>query len=172
MKTINKNWLWVIGGLLLLNVSLLAFIWIKKPDHKPPPFLEEKLAFTADQQQQFEKLRNSHMREMDRLRKDIDALRDELYGTSGSSDEKVREITTQLGNKKAEGDLLTYRHFQEVRAICTPEQQQEFDKLINEIVRGMNGRPIPPQGERGGQGRGDGPPEGRRPPPGERLPPP
>lgn len=167
MRTIHKNWLWVIGGLLLLNISLLAFIWIKKPDHKPPPFLEEKLNLSDSQKERFEQFRKEHRSKMDDIKEEIDTLKDELYAhfpKEGYSTKEVEGIARKLGAKKAEADVLTFQHFKNLREICTPEQQQEFDQLINEVVRGM-GSPMPPRGERERRKRRDGPPEGRRPPP-------
>ncbi|MDP5140489.1 MAG: hypothetical protein NWP83_08470, partial [Spirosomaceae bacterium] len=79
MKTINKNWLWVIAGLLLLNVTLLGFIWIKKPNAQPPTFLEEKLNFSAEQKQQFEELKAEHRSSMESIKNEIDVLKEEMY---------------------------------------------------------------------------------------------
>lgn len=167
MNTINKNWLWVIGGLLLLNISLLAFIWIKKPDHKPPAFLEEKLNLSADQNEQFEAARDEHRAKMEGIREQIDILKDEMYVNLPKekfSMEEVEDTALKIAAKKAESDVLTFQHFKNLREICTPEQQREFDQLINEIVRGMD-RPMPPPGQGSSDNRGDGPPGGRRPPP-------
>ncbi|MDP5122141.1 MAG: Spy/CpxP family protein refolding chaperone [Spirosomaceae bacterium] len=167
MKTINKNWLWVIGGLMLLNIALLTFIWIKKPNHEPPEFLKEKLGFSEIQKEQFETLKGQHQVQMQGIKVEMERLRDKLYGnfsTVNFTDSQVQELTNQIGEKKAEGDFLTYEHFQEVRKICTPEQQREFDKLISEIVRGIDSQ-MPPPPDRNQEGRGGGPPEGRRPPP-------
>ena len=168
MKTINKNWLWVIGGLMLLNIALLSFIWIKKPNYNPPSFLEGKLNFSESQKQEFENLKADHKSKMKGLTAEVDLLKDKLYSnfsTSGLTNAEIKELTIQLGQQKAESDFLTYQHLKEVRGICTPEQQQEFDKLISEIVRGIDRRmPPPPPGDNRPM-RGEEPPEGRRPPP-------
>jgi hypothetical protein len=166
MRTINRNWLWVIGGMMLLNIALLTFIWVEKPERNPPPFLEEKLKFSQNQHKQFESLKNEHRSKMEGIKTDIERLKDKLYGNFSSTDftdEEARKLAKQIGQKKAESDFLTYQHFQEVREICTREQQQEFDKLISDLVRSMDG-PKPPRGSRP-EGRREGPPEGRMPPP-------
>lgn len=180
MNTINKNWLWVIGGLLLLNITLLGFIWVKKPNHEPPPFLEEKLNLTEDQKEQFERLKAEHMDGMKELESDINRLRDKLYEDFSDeklSDSEVKKISQELGELRAKGDFLTYQHFQDVLAICNSDQQEKFGELVTEIVRGMNGPRAPREGNRGGRPDGPmqgGPPDGRMgpPPSGGPLPPP
>jgi Spy/CpxP family protein refolding chaperone len=164
MKTINKNWLWVIAGILLVNVSLLAFILLGGPRHQPPDFLLEKLNFSEEQKEKFGELKGEHRSTINRQRSEIDALKDKLYENFSSksfTDEEARKITKKIGQREAEGDLLTFQHFREIRNMCTPEQQGKFDRLINEIVRGMNG-PIPPtRGSNDRRAKREGLPEGR-----------
>lgn len=171
MKTINKNWLWVIGGLLLLNITLLGFIWVKKPNRQRPAFLEERLNFSADQKQQLEKLKDEHMDGMKVIKNEIDDLKEELYAgfpEQTLSEDMVEALTAKIGIKKAEAELLTFSHFQELQKICTPEQQKLLGETINDIVKGID-QSVPPNR---GQGDMSGPP---RPPRGEReggMPPP
>jgi Spy/CpxP family protein refolding chaperone len=167
MKIINKNWLWIIGGILLINISLLAFILLGGPRHQPPDFLLEKLNFSEEQKEKFGELKVEHRSIMNRQRAEIDALKDNLYENFSSksfTDEEARKITKKIGQREAEGDLLTFQHFREIRNMCTPEQQGKFDRLINEIVRGMNG-PIPPTRGSNDRRRREEDPGGGKPPP-------
>ncbi|MFT6205909.1 MAG: hypothetical protein ACI9V1_001380 [Spirosomataceae bacterium] len=169
MKTINKNWFWVIGGLLLLNISLLGFIWIKKPNRQPPPFLEEKLNFSVQQKQQFEELKAEHRSSMESIKNEIDALKEEMYAgfpEQTLSKNTLEALAAKIGAKKTESELLTFNHFQELQKICDAEQRKLLGEVINEIVNGID-RPMPPNRE---QGHRSGPPpmrerEGRMPPP-------
>jgi hypothetical protein len=41
---------------------------------------------------------------------------------------------------------MVFRHFQEIRALCTSEQQQKFDRIIQDLLhqQGRRGMPPPP----------------------------
>lgn len=161
---------------MLLNICLLVFIWVKKPNRNPPTFLEENLGFSEQQKNGFEVLRNEHREQTNAIKTDINSLKDELYsnfGDEGIDEEKAKGIAQKIGTKKAEADLITFRHFKAIRKICTPEQQKKLDEIINELVRRMTEQPMPPN-ERNGKERpphgkrppnGDGPPDGMPPPP-------
>ena len=45
-------------------------------------------------------------------------------------------------------EMATFYHFEEVRSICTPDQQKMFDEVIKEALRMMS--PPPPGPPHGG----------------------
>ena len=59
------------------------------------------------------------------------------------------------------GMQITYNHFAEVRALFTETQKTEFDNIISDVIKKMNGRPPHPPHE----GHGPPPPPNGPPPP-------
>lgn len=159
MKTINTKWLWGIASLLALNLVLLLSMFFmgnseKRP--KPSPFLEEALHFTEPQTREFHALRKEHHQKMMERNEEIRKLKDRFFEGITRDVPKVETdaINQKIGELVAEIDRITFEHFKEVRALCTPEQEKEFDKIITELLHGggrQPGQPMPgpPNGKRG-----------------------
>lgn len=182
----NNRWLTIITIFLLTaNMVTLAFLWTnhttndKKENRMRPPngqvfqFLTNELKLDSLQQVSYSKLRDEHQAGTKLLRDSIRKIKDAFFDLLQQPN--VDENTVQAAAKKAseteqQMELLTFRHFQKVRAICNAEQQKKFDAVIKEVLRQMTPRnnrqgPPPPR-------EGEGP--GRRPPPrtGDDFPPP
>lgn len=169
--------LYIITGLLLLiNVATLGFIWytsfklrVEPPLNPPRPdssnsFLADELRFTGEQAQKFESLKKEHRQGVQNIMLQTKGLKDQLFDCIKTGDDvKAKELAQKLSENNKAMELLTYEHFKEVRKICSDEQKVKFDKILIELVRGLEAQSPPPQGER--------PPQGDRPPPpGDRPP--
>ncbi len=140
-------------------------------DRKPPDaFLADELGFEDAQKQQFRALSREHRQHIRGISDDIRALKDALFsGLSDASLESINtdSITTLIGKKEKQRELLTFNYFNEVQELCTAEQKEKFRKIIKDALRrGMRGQGPPPGGR----------PDGNRPPPprdrdGDRRPP-
>jgi periplasmic protein CpxP/Spy len=166
----NKNiGAFSIVGLILLNTVLLVLL-LKKPDvpavinnqsdhgpvmgpdkEGPRRWMEEQMGFTPEQVKQFGMLIEEHRYSMFALRDSIASKREELSKllmsdsvSSGTAD----AITVQIGNLQAELEKVNYKHFADVREMCTPEQKPKFDSIIIEVA-GAIGHGPPPPGEHG-----------------------
>ncbi len=142
----------VILILLLINIATLAFIWTssQRPQNFPPrppdvgEFLTQKLQLTEKQQKQFETLKHAHHEKVEILREKSKNLHDDFFELL-----KQPEIDTTTINLAADAiinnqkalELVTFYHFKEVRAICSPTQQKKFDEVIREALRMMAPRP-------------------------------
>ncbi|MBP9095509.1 MAG: Spy/CpxP family protein refolding chaperone [Ignavibacteria bacterium] len=188
METISKNKLLftIILVLILINVGTLSFMWygrFKGPHPPPPPppppgderqhgpppeakmYLKEQLKLTDSQMEAIDKIRDSHISQIHKLREETHELKDKLFSNLSNPDidsNKLKEITTQIGNNEARVDLIAFDNFREVRKLCTDEQKKKFDEIILDVMR-MNA----PEGRPGGDRRGPPPPDGRRGPPPE-----
>jgi hypothetical protein len=100
---------------------------------------------------------------MDRLRKESTGYRRQLFDNIKNKNTNNADSLTQLiANNQKQIELVTYKHFSQVRDICTDAQKTEFDKIIGDVTRMMNGpHPGPPPGDRQGP-----PPPGREGPDG------
>ena len=187
-STSNRWFTVIILFLLSANMATLAFLWIShnkhnSAEHKPPPpnrevfqFITNELKLDSTQQQAFSKLREEHQAVQRIIQDSIRKAKDAFFALLQQPN--VDTVLLQLAASKTSDldrqlDLLTFRHFQKLRAICTAEQQQKFDSIIQEVLRQMaprKNRQGPPPPFNGGEGpnRRPPPPPGNGPPhPGE-----
>lgn len=184
MASKNKLlWLLVIV-LLLANTATLAFLWWGNKGQAKPgrpdqlkDFLTEQLQLDSAQQRQYQLLITAHRTAADPLRRRVGELKDSLFlllKQSPVNEADKQAATNKIAATVQQLELLHINHFEQVRKLCTPAQQQKFDNLLSDIVRhlsmppgprdpGQDGRQgPPPPGEREGR---PGPPPGEGPPP-------
>jgi periplasmic protein CpxP/Spy len=185
MATASKNkLLWALVILLLVvNTVTLIIFWAgnKQQQQLPVPqgqlgdFIIKKLSLDSTQQQQYGLLRLAHRPAADSLRTQMNRLKDSLFALlrQGNPDDDAKNAATaRIAALTQQLELLHLNHFQQLRAICNPAQQQKFDNILHDIVRRL-GMP-PPRRPDGPPPAGEGPgalPPGERPdgpPPGER----
>ncbi len=193
--TKNKLLTWLVILLLIANVASIALFWIGK--NKPPrpaqngspaAFLTKELQLDSMQQQLFEVLRKEHHDSAEKIRAQIKDAKEAFFSllkqatVVDSTKENLSKSISVLSEKL---DLLTFNHFQKLRTICKPEQQEKFDDLILQVTHMISQqRPRGPAGDRppprDHNGKRPPPPEGREadgpppegPPPGSDGPPP
>tara|TARA_R110001599_G_scaffold353229_1_gene590913 strand:- start:3931 stop:4464 length:534 start_codon:yes stop_codon:yes gene_type:complete len=173
MDFIRRNKL--LGGavivLVMFNAGLLVFLWLGRVENnrvnKGPEakgrFLEESLNLSPEQIDQLEIIKKDHFKRIDQYQRDFNETRRQLHGllNTEDSDQKAKVLSGKMGDIQSRIEISTFEHFASIRAICTPEQQQTFDKIISEVLRkepsgnGPQGVRPPPQGG----------PEGNKPPP-------
>jgi periplasmic protein CpxP/Spy len=184
MATKNKL-LWLLIILLLIaNTVTLVMFWTGRNQPQPqqgqPPqllveYLTKELQLDSGQQHQYQQLILAHRSATAPLRQRVANLKDSLFGLlkqGNPSDTDKEAATAKIAAAVQQLERLHVDHFQQVRALCTPAQQQQFDGLLQNIVRRLS---MPPPNKLGGsQGTNGrpphGPPDGER-PPGERPPP-
>lgn len=141
-------------GLVVLNLGLLAFLWFRPghPHHGggPGKFIVEELKFDEKQQAAFEKLKEQHRTHMDANISRFMHLNDELFallGKDGVDSAAVKIISDSIAWLHGDMARITYDHFLQVRALCTPEQLKKFKEIIPEVGKRMRppGPPPPPQ---------------------------
>jgi protein CpxP len=154
MRPPRQRWLLVLVAILLLtNIATLSIFWFKKPVHDGGPgrdpgnrekkmgqFMVDQMKFDATQEASYWKLRDS----MVAIQKPVmDSIRNakkrffDLLNHPGATDSMLIVHTNEIADLQKRLDLVTFRHFQKVRAICRPDQLQKFDTVIKEIVNRM-----------------------------------
>lgn len=150
----------IIALLVVLNVTSLGTIWFLQSRQSPPAnpkgpgpvknFLEQELALTQEQAQQFETLRQQHFQESQAINETLhpvkEAIMQEVFAASPDS-AKVKTLATELGAKQAELEELRFQHFLALKAVCQPEQLEKFQALFHEFFPPPNppGEGRPPQ---------------------------
>jgi len=136
--------------LFLLNAGTLGFLLTRPgapgqgPEDGHRRFdaqVVETLSLSPDQIAQFERMKRAHHEEMLRLDEATSAPFAQYFGllqqTPGNLDAKdsLQQVIAALYAKRMD---ITYRHFAELKAICTPAQQQQFDRLIPSLMQVMS----------------------------------
>ncbi|TCZ71750.1 hypothetical protein [Flaviaesturariibacter aridisoli] len=170
---------WIVVGitlLVLLNIALLATIWLQKKEGRvaapgPRPGDENPLAtelrFDSAQRRSFDTLRAEHFKWMQGYRKQMRDARDHYFDGIKSGAAPDNRIAWSIAALHTKMDSATYVHFAQVRALCNPQQQEAFDRLLRRIVNaaGRPGpRPSPDPFRKEDEPPHDGPPEDGPPP--------
>ena len=140
--------------LLLTNILMLVFFVWMKPAHKPPykrdmrggdvmQVLEKEVGFSPAQMDQYKKLKDQHWDKMKPYFGEMRAARNNFYNLlnqASVADSVVQRLADSIAAKQKQMDLQTFRHFEQVKAICTPEQQPRFDSLVQQVIKIWGGR--------------------------------
>jgi len=120
-------------------------------------FVNRELNLNAGQQITYKKLREEHQSGVRPLQDSIRKAKVRLFDLL--QDEQVTEITVQeyskkIGELEQHRDVITFKHFQKLWAICNKEEQIKFDHIIREVLRSMGvpkRPPVPPPPEMEGE---------------------
>lgn len=137
--------------LLLVNLTTLASIWpyidlrnftfTPPSPENPKEFIINKLNLDEQQQQVFEDLRKEHFEEMKNLQASIldekEAMYDQLKSNLPDTVAAYGHIA-RIMQQEERLDHITMEHFRKVRAICTDEQKQHFDVIIDKVMHIVN----------------------------------
>ena len=155
--------------LVVLNLATLAFIWFNRPgrerqDDKAQAanFLIKELSMNQDQQAQYQKLRQEHRAKLNVLNERDKVLHKHFFDllVQGSADSvSLESMASAIAANRKEMELVTYEHFDQIKKILTPVQQQKFDSIFQDVLRMVLPMPSPP-------------PPPPPPPPADMMPPP
>ena len=141
----------VILALLLINIGTLTFMWLHRPGvhgfgpNGPADFLIKSIGFDANQQTEFARLRESHQQAMHNFKQQNGDVRQRFYAflaNPQADSTQWQPLADSIAAGQKQIELVTFRHFQAVRALCRPEQQPKFDAVIGEALQNM--QPLPP----------------------------
>jgi Spy/CpxP family protein refolding chaperone len=152
----------VIVALLLINVGTLGYLWLGRPHEPlrhfpaPPPhdgpplderrgaaaFLHDALQLTDDQEAAYKKMREQHHAIVLGIRAQMKESKRSLYALLKSNDtastrSEERHLMDSLASQQRHVEQITYEHFRQVRALCTPQQQYKFDEVVGEALEQM-----------------------------------
>lgn len=155
MKTITKNkwFLLLLGFLFIANIALLLSFFVfgersdadknSRSNQSGQGYLSRELALTKEQDVAFNKMKEEHFKTMKPLWSDIRKTKDSFFrqmSNPAMDDSAIADYTERIAQKNKLADELMFRHFRELRKLCTPEQQQKFDTIIPQMFSKSNGR--------------------------------
>ena len=149
--TKNKWFLFLLGFLLLANVTLLLSFFVfgekgERKSHNQPPqgsgYLSKELSFSPEQQSKHKALKEEHFKNIRPLWEEIRLTKDSLYrqlNNPAFDENALQEMTDRLAEKNQLSDQLMFRYFRELRKICTPEQLAKYDTIVPQMVKRSGG---------------------------------
>jgi len=145
----SKWLLFLLGFLLIANMALLLYIFVfgkgkqESRSESPSSYLTKELKLTQAQEARFREMKDDYMKSMRPVWDDIRKSKDSLYTYLNDAevpDSTVSVLTARIAEKNRRSDEMQFRHFRELRKICTPTQQTTFDTLIPRMISRMWGR--------------------------------
>ena len=145
----------LIAGLILLgvlNICTLGFILFKSQQHgkhfygnghndqnenHPGKFLSKRLHFTPEQEASLEKMRKPHEEKVAFYKAKKDSLRKqsfELIKADTYDTVRADAISKELAVYQRDLEKEMTTHFLAIKALCTKDQQEDFNKFIDHVV--------------------------------------
>jgi periplasmic protein CpxP/Spy len=149
-----KVLLFLIGILLVTNLVLLLFFVLnkkedgerasKRPSHDRSAmmrgFLKDSVGFSEQQLVQFDQIREKNREDMKPMFEEMRQSKLAFYNllrTPGTPDSVSQAAADLMAEKQKAVDMAFYKNFENIRALCTPEQQAKYDTLVQQIVKRM-----------------------------------
>ncbi|MBK8448565.1 MAG: hypothetical protein IPL42_00500 [Saprospiraceae bacterium] len=127
-------------GLLAANIILIWFLVSNKPPQHAKEGSKkeiiEKLGFDENQISEYEKLIAWHKGEIKKSNQQMIELKHKLYETLTANETATGKdsLLTEIGNLQIVLENIHYKHFQDIKKLCKPEQQKAFDAFTLEIT--------------------------------------
>lgn len=131
-------------GLLAVNIILVWFLFSHKPmplhggeEEGPRRIVIEKLGFDDSQSKEYDKLIDWHKNEIHKSEEQIKELKNKLYQTLMSDgQETIKDsLITEINTVQSHIEAVHYKHFQDIKRLCKPEQQKAFDMFCLDIAK-------------------------------------
>lgn len=169
----NQRLPWILVTLLVaLNLVVLAFVWLRPPQYPPnfgppqhPPHgrphgLASEIGLNEDQMDKFMALQKPHFERMDGYRNQMVAARLEAFkdfGKPGQDTAAARSAFLKISQVQAQAEMDRFQHFQDVLALCDPEQAARFIEILPRVLSRPGQPENRPPGHRGSDGPGGHP---------------
>jgi Spy/CpxP family protein refolding chaperone len=140
----------VIIALLLINIGVLSYVWMGAHNgpsgdgHRQGPdvfgYLCKELQLDDEQTKQYAALRDEHHQAMQAIQHKSHQLRDRFFDmlhVSPVDSAAIKSMSDSIAHTQEQIELVTFYHFQKVRAILRPDQQKHFDSIIQETLSMM-----------------------------------
>lgn len=144
----NKLLKWCVALLVIINVLTLGTFFWKEHSHPnqrpiiPDDFrdvsgiLQKELDLTPTQAEQIKKIRADFYEKEKLLSFTIRGERDSMnmiMFNKNTDDSLVKSLARGVAENEYKMELLRLEQAQQLKAICTPQQLEKFDKLVIEI---------------------------------------
>lgn len=140
--------------LFILNLFTLAYImwgFGPHPKHNPPggdmhddrpprpdELIINRLKLNDEQIKKFQLLKEEHRSQVRELQEDSRKLHDEYFGLLKADKvdtAKASSVLAEISKNQKLLDIVTFEHFEKIKALCDPQQKELFNTFIDEISR-------------------------------------
>lgn len=136
----NKLRFFTMTTIVLLAVNIFL-LWKMSgngipPRDRPRNAVIERLGFDEEQVKKYDVLIQEHRKRVKQYNDEFRQLKNALYGTLSAAEGKINtdSLVALMGMKQQEIEKLHYSHFQDIHALCTPEQEEKFQQLTGDIA--------------------------------------
>ena len=144
-------------ALLLLNLATLSFLIFSgsknndRPENRPQPreIIIDKLHLDEQQQEQYEKLIHWHRSQINKLEEENQQTKQQLYLQLQKPEVNnilKDSLINNLSRIQKQIENTHFKHFQDIKKICTPNQMKRYNELTEELSR-LFSKPHPPRPE-------------------------
>ena len=147
MMTFLKNRSgWIIAILVLLNVGILASMWLfppRPPHHRIEIFLQKELNLTSDQKTKFKELWDQHLSITNKYHEELQKNKKQLFealSKNPSDTILILDILQKEGEIYALLEKALVQHFMDLKGVCSEDQQEKLGAFFGR----MAGPPGPP----------------------------
>ena len=146
----RSKWFVVSFAILLASNVILLFMLFRKSDKpvekKPTAFTQMVRDLRLDSAQQliFKQRKDSFMKSMKPIWDDIRKSKYDLYQQLqdvNTPDSVIQRLSSVIGQKTMLSEGMQYKHFRELRTLCTAEQQVRFDTIVPQMLSRYRNRP-------------------------------
>lgn len=136
-----KLLLFIVATVILLNVILISFLFLGKkagPRERiqPREIIIQKLHFDDAQIEAYEITIHEHQKAIRDIDDAIREQKNELYSllkNNSTEDKKADSIIANIADLQKEIEKTHYKHFLEIRKICTDKQLKDYNTLTEEL---------------------------------------
>lgn len=128
----------MIIGLFISN-GILFFMLIKghhKKGDGPKNIIIDKLHFDTEQIKKYEVYIKQHRKAVHENEATMNKLRTNLFEQLKYQQDanKVDSLISVIAKQQYVAEKINYRHFLEIKSLCKPSQQKDFNELTSEIA--------------------------------------
>jgi hypothetical protein len=134
--TKNQFYIFIIVGLLISNLLLVAFVLMRKPPQHlgPRNLIIERLHFDENQIMQYDELISQHRMQIREKEHEIIDLKTQYYSLLKNKNQKNEDsLVQEIGKINMESEKINFKHFQDIKKICHPDQIKNFNDLISDF---------------------------------------
>ena len=127
----------LVAGLIISN-GILFYMLVQKHHHNdnPKKRIIDKLHFNNEQISTYEVLIQKHRNAINENEHVMREMRSKLYLNLQNEGNQylVDSIISKIAMQQIVAEKINYNHFLEIKHLCKPKQQKDFNELTNEIA--------------------------------------
>jgi protein CpxP len=127
----------LIVGLLISN-GILFFMLTKEHKRKdgPKSIIIDKLHFDKEQVEKYEVYIQQHRKTINANEAKMNQFRSNLFEQLNYQQDaaKIDSLISIISRQQYLAEKINYNHFLEIKRLCKPSQQKDFNELTKEIV--------------------------------------